>query len=440
MPEAKGRRWPRHLRKSGRHGYLTSADRTDFEVEIDIDGAESRQSVSMTSDSSMRPADRTTFAEEFPDEAFTFGDLLLQDESSEAESGNSSSVPHSVGGAERNPGALQHSSVQHLPLTPPTTSTQLPLPVSQVLGSVRVAQLVVGAASPAVEPKPISEKFQSHPFRPDTVVDGWSNDHVTVRGASLRGHFHRYNGAPRQDDFALHLMPDGRIVAIVADGVSAAPQSHFGASTVVNFAKKWLNTNLATQAAQTDWMELIRNSAWALALKAQEIFGLDGPDPARAEDELATTLTCAVIEVTGPGSLRAHIAGVGDSGAWLLREGEFTPVLGGKTTGEGGISSSAVTALPRVPNEITAVAVDFGPADVLLIGTDGVGDPLGNGQGGVGNLFRELFGADRLPSLVEFAHAVDFSRETFDDDRTLIAVIPRIKADPSSPASRSSSL
>jgi hypothetical protein len=30
-----------------------------------------------------------------------------------------------------------------------------------------------------------------------------------------------------------------------------------------------------------------------------------------------------------------------------------------------------------------------------------------------------------VPSLIEFAHAVDFSRETFDDDRTVVAVWPR---------------
>jgi hypothetical protein len=30
-----------------------------------------------------------------------------------------------------------------------------------------------------------------------------------------------------------------------------------------------------------------------------------------------------------------------------------------------------------------------------------------------------------VPSLIEFAHMVDFSRETFDDDRTLVAVWPR---------------
>ncbi|MDQ1248010.1 MAG: hypothetical protein QG597_2382, partial [Actinomycetota bacterium] len=237
--------------------------------------------------------------------------------------------------------------------------------------------------------------------------------------------FHRYNGAPRQDDFAVHLMPDGRVIAAVADGVSAAPQSHFGASAVANFAKKWLSVYAAADTAQTDWMELIKNSAWALAERAQEMFKLERPDPAKAELELATTLTCTVVEIVQPGTLRAHIIGVGDSGAWILRDGEFIPILGGKTPSEGGISSSAVTALPRVPSELSLVVVEFGAGDVLLIGTDGFGDPLGSGEGGVGNLFRELFSNGQTPSLVEFARAVDFSRETFDDDRTLVAVMPR---------------
>ena len=54
--------------------------------------------------------------------------------------------------------------------------------------------------------------------------------------------------------------------------------------------------------------------------------------------------------------------------------------------------------------------VEIGLDDVLLLGTDGIGDPLGAGHGGVGNLFREVLGGSS-PSLIEFAHAVDFSRE-----------------------------
>lgn len=436
MPESEGRRWSRRTRRSSRDKDSASSDRPasrDFDVDIDIGGVGIHSPGSAGSRrSSWRAVQDDSLGDVAPD-AFTDGDLPPDDvDSRNRESALGDHLP--IGDStDRDRQGSPYPAPPRLALSPSAPSTaDLSLPVSTVSGSVRVQQLVVGAASPEVEPRPTAEGFHSHPFRPDTVIDGWSSEHVTVRGASLRGHFHRYNGAPRQDDFAVHLMPDGRLIAVVADGVSAALQSHFGASTVVDFAKKWLNAYAATDTAQTDWMELVKNSAWALAERAQEMFKLEKPDPAKAELELATTMTCAVVEVVDSGLLRAHVVGVGDSGAWLLQDGEFVPVLGGKTPSEGGISSSAVTALPRVPRELAPRVVEFGASDVLLIGTDGIGDPLGSGQGGVGNLFRELFSGGQPPSLIEFARAVDFSRETFDDDRTLVAVMPRVplKAEP----------
>lgn len=301
-------------------------------------------------------------------------------------------------------------------------------PVSQVLGDVHIAQIVIGAASPEVEPKLIGEDFRSFPFRPDTVIDGWSSDQLTVRGASLRGHFHRYNGAPRQDDFAIHQLADGRVIALVADGVSQSHQSHLGATAAVRAAARWLKMNVAPATDETDWLGLVKDAAWALAEQARVTFELAAPDPGVALKEMSTTLICAVVEPSGEGSWKAHIIGVGDSGAWLLRDSEFLPLLGGKAVGSGGISSSAVAGLPQVPNHLEPAVVEFQRGQVLLLGTDGIGDPLGSGYGGVGNLFRELFTRTEPPSLIEFAHAVDFSRETFDDDRTLVAVMPRASA------------
>ncbi|MCV7335584.1 MULTISPECIES: protein phosphatase 2C domain-containing protein [Mycolicibacterium] len=298
--------------------------------------------------------------------------------------------------------------------------------VSEISGPIRVPQLVIGTASPDVEPVPIGDAFRSVPFRPDTVIDGWSSDAMTVLGASLRGHFHRYNGAPRQDDFAIHLMPDGRIIAVVADGVSAATQSHLGSSAVVNYATQWLLSQAPNDTEDTDWEALVKSTAWALTERAQVLFNTPHPDPGLTEKELATTMTCAVVEAVGFGVYRAFVIGIGDSGAWLLRGGEFRAVLDGKAVGEGGISSSAVSGLPRVPARVEPTIVELEFGDVLLLGTDGIGDPLGGGQGGVGNLFRHLFGTTNPPSLLEFAHAVDFSRETFDDDRTLVAIRPRV--------------
>jgi len=307
--------------------------------------------------------------------------------------------------------------------------------VAEVVGSTVIPQITVGSPSPRVEPTPIATDYSSLPFRPDVVIDGWSTDAMTVRGVSQRGHLHRYNGAPRQDDFAVHRLPEGRVIVLVADGVSGASQSHIGASTAAKQAADWLHSNLGDDVANTDWAALLKSSAWALTERAQTLLGLDAPDPVRAEEELATTLVCAVIEPTGPRALRAYLVGAGDSAAWLLSAGQFVEILGGKTVSTSGVASSAVVGLPRLPAEVTPMVVNVAEDDVLLIATDGIGDPLGSGQGGVGNLFRDVLTKPSAPSLIEFAHAVDFSRETFDDDRTLVAVWPR-KQIPQDPVAR----
>lgn len=248
---------------------------------------------------------------------------------------------------------------------------------------------------------------------------------MTLRGTSQRGHLHRAYGVPRQDDFTMHDLPDGRVIISVADGVSQAQQAHLGAHHATRLATNWLRLNLSDNIADTDWMNLIRSTAWALNERAQRLFGLAEPDPIRTEIEFATTLICAVVEPIAPGALRAHLVGCGDSAAWILSDGRFTNLVGGKAESLSGITSSEVVGLPRVPREVAAVSVEIGPNDVLLIGSDGVGDPLGSGEGGVGNLLREALCRPSPPSLIEFAHAVGFSRETFDDDRTLVAVWPR---------------
>lgn len=304
-----------------------------------------------------------------------------------------------------------------------------PARVSEIFGPLTIPQIVVGRPSYYAEPVAVGADFCALPFRPATVIDGWSSDVMTVRAASLRGHLHCYNGAPRQDDVIVHRLPDGRVIVAVADGVSGATQSHIGASSATKFAVDWISSSLGPITADLDWSALIKNTAYGLSVRAQALFGLNEPDPVRAEEELATTLVCAVVEPVERGLLRAHLVAVGDSSAWLLSSsGQFTTVLGGKTASDDGIASAAVTGLPRVPPEITPTVVDFAPGDVLLVGTDGIGDPLGDGQGGVGNLLRGVLAGPSFPSLIEFAHAVDFSREMFDDDRTLVAVWPRPSA------------
>lgn len=191
-----------------------------------------------------------------------------------------------------------------------------------------------------------------------------------------------------------------------------------------NYAAGWMCTHLGDDVSQTDWVMLMKGAAYQLAEQAQTLFRLAEPDPVVAKEQLATTLVCAVIEPLESDVVRAHLVGVGDSGSWLLSPMGFREILGGKAVSSEGISSSAVTGLPWVPTDLSPAVVDFTHSEILLIGTDGIGDPLGNGQGGVGNLLRDVLTRPSPPSLIEFAHAVDFSRENFNDDRTLVAVWP----------------
>ncbi|MFC4126250.1 protein phosphatase 2C domain-containing protein [Nocardia rhizosphaerae] len=300
---------------------------------------------------------------------------------------------------------------------------------SAELGSTTIgwppgAPIVVGTPTPVFEPKVVDREFGKVPYRPDTVVDGWSSGAFTVRAASVRGYLHRYGGAPRQDDFALAVDAErDRLTVAVADGVSSAKHSHIGSSTVVRYATQWLD-EAPESLDDGGWHTLFKSAAWTLTQHAATVLALPEADAEQAERMLATTLTCVVCTPLPDGGLSAVVAGVGDSGAWLLADGKFVPVLGGKQASASGLSSSAVVGLPRVPNTVTPFPVIVEPGQVLLVGTDGFGDPLGGGEGSVGALFAELLG-DRVPSQLEFAHALDFSRETFDDDRTLVAIWPR---------------
>ena len=294
----------------------------------------------------------------------------------------------------------------------------------------------VGIPIQKFEPKATDPKYQVAQFRPDTIVDGWSTDRFAVRGASLRGYWHRYEGSPRQDDFTFLYQPEAnRLIVTIADGVSGALHSHVGATTATRYASEWLARSLTDDVAATDWKALTESTAWALVEQARRISGDDEIGPNEAERLVATTLICAVIDCPpGSSNLIVHAIGIGDSGGWKVAADGFDNFLGGKHAADGGISSSAVRGLPQVPLEVLACTITVEPGEVVLFGSDGFGDPLGDGSGEVGSLFKFLLGREILPSGLEFAHALDFSRETFDDDRTLVAVWPRASESPLAPS------
>ncbi|GGL95956.1 hypothetical protein GCM10010129_44770 [Streptomyces fumigatiscleroticus] len=280
--------------------------------------------------------------------------------------------------------------------------------------------LVVGTPLPAFAPRPATGLS----YRPDTVCDGWSTEALDLRLASVRGYQHRYDGRPREDDAAAGWeQRTGTVVFAVADGVSDARQPHIGSQLACRSAVDELLAQVkAGDGRVTDWNKLLSTVHWQLREQAGRL--LRTPDVSIEETAglLATTLVAGAATPT-PTGVEVSLVSVGDSGVWMIKHEQLYPLAGGKRTGPDGLVSSAVQPLPYVPGEVTPYPVSLDPGTVLLIGTDGFGDPVGDGRGEVARLFATELSRPVPP--LGFAHLLDFSRETFDDDRTLVALWPR---------------
>lgn len=283
-------------------------------------------------------------------------------------------------------------------------------------------RIEVGAPGPEFEARALDvSAYGQAPYRPDTAIDGWTTGPLTVRAASVRGDSHRHAGVPRQDEFALGVHGGtGTVIVAVADGVSAAPNSHFGATAACRFA---IDTSLRQldESGAVDLLEIVRGAAWALVEVARRLGYSDEVDPEVAERELATTLVAVSLRPLEEGGASVSAVSVGDSGLAVIDAGMVSRRLGGKPLGGDEITSSAVVGLPRVPHDLSVHEWRLEPEAVLLVATDGIWDPMGSGTGTLARLMAEQLGRFP-PERLQFARLVDFSRETFDDDRTLVAV------------------
>lgn len=242
----------------------------------------------------------------------------------------------------------------------------------------------------------------------DTECEGWSTPDFTVRSASVRGAGHRLHRKPRQDSarIAVHE-PSGAVVFAVADGMSDATDSHLGAAEACRAAMERTLHSLS-HGGPMDFDDVAYQAAERLRQLAASRPGTGW---------YATTLVAGVVQpdTSGP---KVQLWRIGGSGAWLLDRatGSYHALFGAKT----------VPPLPHVPEPVEAVVDHLTAGEVLLVGTDGFGDPLGGGDGQVGALFARHLAVPPTP--LRLACVLDFPHETddriFDDDRTLVAVWP----------------
>ena len=116
---------------------------------------------------------------------------------------------------------------------------------------------------------------------------------------------------------------------------------------------------------------------------------------------------------------RAICRAVGDSDIWIARGRKWQPLFPVKNQGRL-IASSAVDTVPGNRKPPTVVKASLEPGDLFVLMSDGVGDPLGDGEGDVGEFLADAW--RRPPAPLEFAAQVQFRRRTFTDDRTVVAL------------------
>lgn len=274
--------------------------------------------------------------------------------------------------------------------------------------------------------------------RRDTVLDGVAlldgrTRVAEVRAASVRGLSHRHYGTVRQDEYSFRRTPDGRWLVIgVADGVSAGKLSHKAAILAARKGSELIEKALATTGPDdVHWPDLVRAVAgWIERLGRKRLAELGVPDASTMSvrdlaAHLATTVLYAVVDLAAvDGAHAVRLVKVGDTSAWVLREGgRWEPQDAVKNDGAE-LHSAAVQALPLVPAADPApVRTTVRAGEVLVLMTDGIGDPLGHGGGAVGRFLADVWSSPP-PSGLEFAAHVGFARKSFDDDRTAVAFWP----------------
>ena len=258
----------------------------------------------------------------------------------------------------------------------------------------------------------------------DTIIDHGAFGSLVVRAASVRGTYARYESGPREDDYTMGAAGNGRwLVVALADGVTSASASHLAATLAVRTAVQQVQRQLDEDVmGEVDLHGVFQSAAYQLRRSAEPLLDAEGLDCTadHIAGLFATTLLVAIIPADGTGR-RVRLARVGDSNAWTLDDHGWTPLLAPKVGGAP-LASSTVRALPRLPDTLDVVELDIAPGQTMVLASDGVTDPFGTTFDGDVARCLALAWHPELPAPLEFARQLSFRGQSWDDDRTAIAV------------------
>lgn len=334
------------------------------------------------------------------------------------------SIPHGIyihdtrgtGAAPTEPPAPAESFVPPVPEhTVPSQSAVVP---SDAL--LRGAPAHVGQRPPSYPPHPLQcptvrdgDGFAA--FTPAVLLDGAQVGRLTVRAASVRGDSHNWEGSCRQDAMVVTRLgpPEAEFLLVaVADGVGSATYSHVGShqfsrQAAVELDGEAEHIHAALTARDEGELRGIANKAIAHAVSALG-FG----------QEYATTLH-ALLVPTDPRIRERVVFSVGDGGLFVLREGRWER---GEPLGDGTLLDTRTEALPHAYSTVKAHLLSAAPGEVLLLGTDGITNPLTQQNPEFAQQLAHAWGGPDVPSLSDFLWQAQTRAKSYDDDRTVICV------------------
>lgn len=220
-------------------------------------------------------------------------------------------------------------------------------------------------------------------------ADAAASERWILRAASVVGVRHRLRGGQSEDFYAWARIGDGLFLA-VSDGVGSIEGSGEAARHAAT----------AAVAARLDIGDVLD--------------GVIAEAGTAAAGGGATTLVVA--DLDGDGMVR--LARVGDSTAFVIGpDGSWQELFEPPTPDRDALHTHA---LPSPEPVIEYAEARLGSGSVLVVATDGIGDPWRDGPTTVAPaLTRALAGPPSAPEMLALA---DFSRQGCHDDRTLVCV------------------
>lgn len=281
-------------------------------------------------------------------------------------------------------------------------------------GNEDAARPVFGRPSPAAGTEPVLRAAGdggTASWRAEGASVAW----CTLRAASVAGVRHRLAGQGSDDAFAwAHDGP--RLAVAVADGVGSvagsAGAAHRAVTGAVAAALAAATPGAGPAAGSTAGTGATAETALQSAIEAAN---------RAAEGGGATTLVVALVQPAADGALDVALARVGDSTARLVAPGANGEEIFAAPDADR--SDTATAALPAASPVVETVVTTLPAEAVLVLVTDGVGDPWRDGPSTVGpGLAATLL---ERPSPPELLRVIDFSRRGCHDDRTLVALWAR---------------